>query len=73
MHLHSTPLSLLPENKYNQVAKILNPIILTLDQLDDLCKDDGIDEYVQTTFGGVDQCKKEILRKWKKLLHCTII
>ncbi|CAO3672297.1 unnamed protein product [Umbelopsis vinacea] len=61
MHLHSTPPSLLPKNKYNQVAKILNPIILTLDQLDDLCKDDGIDEYVQTTFGGVDQCKKEIL------------
>jgi hypothetical protein len=41
----------------------LNPIILTLEQLDDLCKNDGINKYIQTTFEGVDQCKKEILRK----------
>ncbi|GAB5588723.1 hypothetical protein Unana1_03623 [Umbelopsis nana] len=59
----NVPNALMFIDKYNQVAKILNPIILTLDQLDDLSKNDGIGKYIQNTFGGVDQCKKEILRK----------
>ncbi|CAM0137835.1 unnamed protein product [Umbelopsis sp. WA50703] len=57
----NVPNALMFIDKYNQVAKILNPIILTLEQLDDLCKNDGINKYIQTTFEGVDQCKKEIL------------
>ncbi|KAG2184002.1 hypothetical protein INT44_009013 [Umbelopsis vinacea] len=57
----NVPNALMFIDKYNQVAKILNPIVLTLDHIDDLCKDDGLNRYVQNTFGGVDQCKKEIL------------
>ncbi|KAH8552013.1 hypothetical protein BGW37DRAFT_490288 [Umbelopsis sp. PMI_123] len=57
----NVPNALMFIDKYNQVAKILNPIILTLDHMDELCKNDGINRYVQNTFGGVDKCKKEIL------------
>ncbi|CAO3660939.1 unnamed protein product [Umbelopsis ramanniana] len=57
----NVPNALMFIDKYNQVAKILNPIVLTLDHIDDLCKDDGLHRYIQNTFGGVDQCKKEIL------------
>ncbi|CAO3678604.1 unnamed protein product [Umbelopsis ramanniana] len=48
-------------DKYNQVARILNPIVLTLDKLDDFSEDPGLREYVQSTFGGVEQCRKDIL------------
>ncbi|GAB5591298.1 hypothetical protein Unana1_06198 [Umbelopsis nana] len=48
-------------DKYNQVARILNPIVLTLDKLEDFSDNDGLAEYVQGTFGGVEQCRKDIL------------
>ncbi|KAF9362043.1 hypothetical protein BGX34_006770 [Mortierella sp. NVP85] len=48
-------------DKYNQVARILNPIVLTLEKLDDITKDDGIHAYIRDTFGGVPNLRKTIL------------
>lgn len=45
------------------MARILNPIVLTLEKLEDLQDIEGLGEYVQGTFGGVEQCRKDILRK----------
>lgn len=58
--------------QYNQVARILNPIVLTLDKLEDFSDNDGLAEYVQGTFGGVEQCRKDILRKSRGLFFCDI-
>ncbi|KAI8353702.1 hypothetical protein B0O80DRAFT_386562 [Mortierella sp. GBAus27b] len=48
-------------DKYNQVARILNPIVLTLEKLDDIIKDDGMNAYIRDTFGGVPNLRKTIL------------
>src|SRR4051812_11184584 len=49
-------------DKYNQVSLILNPIILTLEKLDDLYQNNpGLRKYLDETFGGADPCKIEIL------------
>jgi hypothetical protein len=49
--------------QYNQVSRILNPIVLTLEKLDDLQENAGIRDYVNGTFGGIEHCRKDILRK----------
>ncbi|KAF9194913.1 hypothetical protein BGZ50_005546 [Haplosporangium sp. Z 11] len=48
-------------DKYNQVARILNPIILTLEKIDDIAKDEGIHAYIRDTFGGVTKLRKTIV------------
>lgn len=52
-------------DKYNQVARILTPIISTLDKLETLESDADVAEYVSSEFGGVEQCRKDILRKFR--------
>lgn len=54
--------------------------MLTLDKLDDFSEDPGLRDYVQSTFGGVEQCRKDILRKfsfeskgvWPSHLHISV-
>ncbi|KAG0318872.1 hypothetical protein BGZ99_005388 [Dissophora globulifera] len=48
-------------DKYNQVARILNPIILTLEKIEVIAKDDGINAYIKDTFGGVTNLRKMIV------------
>ncbi|KAF9573733.1 hypothetical protein EC968_008133 [Mortierella alpina] len=48
-------------DKYNQVARILNPIILCLEKIDDIAKDEGIHAYIRDTFGGVTNLRKTIV------------
>ncbi|KAI9490198.1 hypothetical protein BDB00DRAFT_838746 [Zychaea mexicana] len=48
-------------DKYNQVSRILTPIVNTLDRIDSLLEDSAIAAYLDETYGGVDQCKKDIL------------
>ncbi|KAI8339385.1 hypothetical protein BC941DRAFT_349285 [Chlamydoabsidia padenii] len=57
----NVPNALMFIDKYNQVSRILSPICITLDQLDDLTKNEGLKKYIERKFGGVDQCRKEIL------------
>ena len=40
-----------------QVPRILNPVVLVVDGLSDLCKDKQVKAYVESTFGSVDQCR----------------
>jgi hypothetical protein len=44
-----------------QVPRILNPVVLVLDQLPKLCRDPQVAAYVQAAFGGVEPCRKAIL------------
>ncbi|KAF8927784.1 hypothetical protein EDD21DRAFT_379528 [Dissophora ornata] len=48
-------------DKYNQVARILNPIILTLEKIEDIAKDEGINAYIRDSFGGVTNLRKMIV------------
>ncbi|KAG0050869.1 hypothetical protein BGZ83_004343 [Gryganskiella cystojenkinii] len=48
-------------DKYNQVARILNPIITTLEKIEEIAKDEGIHSYIRDSFGGVENLRKEIV------------
>lgn len=48
-------------DKYNQVSRILNPIVITLGAIDELMKNPGLAGYVTSTFGSADQLRKTIL------------
>jgi len=59
---HNVPNALMFIDKYTQVPRILNPVALVISSLDDLVKnDDGLREYVERSFGGVERCRKTIL------------
>lgn len=40
-----------------QVPRILNPVVLVVDGLPDLCKDTQVKAYVDSAFGSVEQCR----------------
>lgn len=47
------------------MARILSPIVSTLDKLDTVVKEDEeLAQYIDTIYGSVDQCRKDILRKF---------
>ncbi|KAF9969945.1 hypothetical protein BGZ73_007493 [Actinomortierella ambigua] len=48
-------------DKYNQVARILNPIVLTLEKIEVIAKDEDIHEYLRNTYGGVQELRKQIV------------
>ncbi len=48
-------------DKYTQVPRIINPIVLTVEEVDKIAKDAALKEYVDNTFGGCETLKKEIL------------
>lgn len=57
----NVPNALMFIDKYNQVARILSPICITIDRLDELAKDDGIRKFIEKKFGSLDLCRKTIL------------
>ncbi|KAF7727932.1 hypothetical protein EC973_006820 [Apophysomyces ossiformis] len=57
----NVPNALMFIDKYNQVSRILSPICLTLDKLDQLTDNEGLKKLIDRKFGGVTQCKKAIL------------
>jgi hypothetical protein len=59
----NVPNALIFIDKYNQVARILNPICITLDRIDELAKNAGIRELIESKFDSLDLCKKTILGK----------
>merc|ERR1719163_1349878 len=64
IHLGDTnvPNALMFIDKYNQVPRILNPIILTLKQIDaNLMKDPNLRAYIEDAFGSSDTLKRDIL------------
>jgi hypothetical protein len=58
---NNVPNALVFIDKYTQVSSILNPIIIVLKQIPELCKNPQICEYVHSTFGGPDRLRKDIL------------
>lgn len=48
-------------DKYTQVPRIINPVVLTVEEVDKIAKDPALKEYVDKTFGGCEALKKEIL------------
>jgi len=48
-------------DKYTQIPRILNPISITIEQIDDMMKDKGLKMYIENMFGGKEKLKKEIL------------
>ena len=40
-----------------QVPRILNPVVLVVDGLPNLCKDKQVKAYVDSAFGSVEQCR----------------
>ncbi|CAO3607421.1 unnamed protein product [Mucor fragilis] len=57
----NVPNSFMFIDKYNQVSRILTPIVSTLDKLEALQNDPDVATYVTNEFGGVEQCRKDIL------------
>ena len=51
------PTSFLP-SRYTQVSRILHPICRAIDGIDDLMADPGLRDFVTSTFGSADACKK---------------
>jgi len=58
---HNVPNALMFIDKYTQVPRILNPIVLVLDEIPKIAKDPGVSNYINSSFGSVDRCRKEIL------------
>jgi hypothetical protein len=59
---HNVPNALMFIDKYTQVSRILNPIVICIQQIEELVKDDGLKRYIEHTFGGVEKLRKDILR-----------
>jgi hypothetical protein len=45
-------------DKYNQVPRILNPMVLAIEGIDRIAKDPFIYKYIDEAFGGIDTLKK---------------
>ncbi len=43
-----------------QVPRILNPVVLVVDGLPDLCKDQQVKAYVESSFGSVENCRQAL-------------
>jgi hypothetical protein len=54
-------------DKYNQVSRILNPIVQCLEQIDSyVAQDEGLAKYLDAGFGGAEGAKKAILTDFFK-------
>lgn len=53
-------------DKYNQVPRILGPLVVVLEQLDTLAADPGLNKYLERTFGGVHETRMAILQDFFK-------
>jgi len=58
---NNVPNALVFIDKYTQVSSILNPIVLVLQRLPELCKDPNVEEYIRNGFGGIEKLRKDIL------------
>lgn len=59
---HNVPNALMFIDKYNQVPRILGPIVNTLEQVEKIAgEDDSVRRLIDRSFGGIHKCKKDIL------------
>ncbi|KAL9653051.1 hypothetical protein ABK040_006272, partial [Willaertia magna] len=58
----AVPNALMFIDKYTQIARILNPIIQTIKEIDNfIIKDENLKKYVDSTFGSAEDAKMAIL------------
>jgi len=58
---HNVPNALMFIDKYTQVSWILNPIVLVMERVEELARDERIGYFVNDVYGGCDKLKKDIL------------
>jgi hypothetical protein len=58
---HNVPNALMFIDKYSQISRILNPIVITLRRVEELMDDSAIRDYIVHKFGSLDRCRKDIL------------
>ncbi|KAL0479207.1 hypothetical protein AKO1_008039 [Acrasis kona] len=58
---HNVPNAFMFIDKYGQISRILGPIVTTLRRVAELAENENLKTYVDDTFGGMDQLKKQIL------------
>ncbi|GIL49858.1 hypothetical protein Vafri_6156 [Volvox africanus] len=58
---HNVPNALMFIDKYTQVPRILNPVVSVLEELPKLYRDSNLRAYIDSSFGGVEQCRKAII------------
>lgn len=58
----NVPNALVFIDKYTQVPRILNPLVITLDRVQELAEDPQLEYYINQVFGGVERIRKDILR-----------
>lgn len=60
---HNVPNALMFIDKYTQVPRILNPLVLALDELPKIAKKDpGVSAYIENIYGSIDMCIKNVLQ-----------
>ena len=57
----NVPNALMFIDKYTQISRILNPIVLTLNEINEFAKTPGLAEYLSSAFGGPESAQKLIL------------
>ncbi|RKP22705.1 hypothetical protein SYNPS1DRAFT_25452 [Syncephalis pseudoplumigaleata] len=57
----NVPNALMFIDKYNQVSRILGPLVACLGQLDRLAEYPGLEKYVRAYYTDVHECRKQIL------------
>ncbi|PNH09778.1 hypothetical protein TSOC_003592 [Tetrabaena socialis] len=58
---HNVPNALWFIDKYTQVPRILNPLVSVLEELPKLYRDANLRAYIDSTYGGMEQCRKAML------------
>jgi len=58
---HNVPNALTFIDKYNQVPRILNPIIITLNEIDRMMKKPKLESFITRTYGSAENLKIDIL------------
>lgn len=58
---HNVPNAFMFIDKYTQVPRILNPIVLVLEEIPKLYRDPHTRQYIDSLFGGVDGARRAIL------------
>ena len=69
----NVPNALMFIDKYTQVSRILNPIVLCIAQLPELYKRESLKRLFDSQFGGVNKIIKDILCDFFKVMHCTVL
>lgn len=58
---HNVPNALVFIDKYNQVPRILNPIVITLNELDRMMKKPSLKQFIESNWGDVESLRTHIL------------